>query len=538
MIKTVKLLNPPGHGLRGHRSAVSMPLGLGILAAHLKRCNISISIHDIHADLRSRKASYRERRILRDLNEFMYFQLAKGCYLGLSDVRARDLSEKILGNIDFTSCDLVGIRINSFNQILPTLLLAEQLKHKFKKTIVVGGPFVTLYAKYFFKKYAFIDYAIVGDGEIPLERLIKHLNGELPVESVPSLYYKKKGKVHLNERKIFNIEDQLLPDYESENLEVYKQGNQELVVPYILSRGCVNRCSFCVYYKVDVVWQKKTPEKVVSDLRILKQKYGSKSFQFDDINFNIDCSYVEQVCDRIIKADLDIIWGVRIAPKNIDKRLLKKMKLAGCRALSWGIESASQNIIDSMGKGQEVEAQTKILRFAKDAGIKNNIYMMVNYPGETLDDLKKTSDFIKKNREIIDNVFIYNFTIYRDTIVDNNPDTFGLKILDNPGADLFEMRMFSASDSVRQEDQLEKARNKLKKDSLRFINYKHASVLQKIFVIFSGMRIEDLFLLILRSFYYSRYYDKVGFLNKQDVLDRIFQNYTSPGVRRFRRIGQ
>lgn len=50
--------------------------------------------------------------------------------------------------------------------------------------------------------------------------------------------------------------------------------------------------------------------------------------------------------------------------------------------LRFGLESASQKILDYMNKGTKVDVAEKILNLAARYGIRNHVYLMFGYPGK------------------------------------------------------------------------------------------------------------------------------------------------------------
>jgi len=75
---------------------------------------------------------------------------------------------------------------------------------------------------------------------------------------------------------------------------------------------------------------------------------------------------------------------------------MKLMKQAGCRLVTVGFESGSQNILDNMHKGERVEQYYRFARDAKKAGILVHGCIMVGNPGDTRETLAESYEFAKK----------------------------------------------------------------------------------------------------------------------------------------------
>jgi radical SAM superfamily enzyme YgiQ (UPF0313 family) len=76
--------------------------------------------------------------------------------------------------------------------------------------------------------------------------------------------------------------------------------------------------------------------------------------------------------------------------------MLQLMGQAGCRLISWGIESGNEQILRNVRKGADPEKAQRALHWAKNAGIMNWGYFIIGLPGETEDTIRQTIDFSKK----------------------------------------------------------------------------------------------------------------------------------------------
>jgi len=83
----------------------------------------------------------------------------------------------------------------------------------------------------------------------------------------------------------------------------------------------------------------------------------------------------------------------------VNKEILKKMYKAGCRKIEFGVESGSQRILDNvLRKGIRIEQAGKAIKEAKESRILTYVFFMMGSPTETIEDIKKTVDFINKTK--------------------------------------------------------------------------------------------------------------------------------------------
>jgi len=93
---------------------------------------------------------------------------------------------------------------------------------------------------------------------------------------------------------------------------------------------------------------------------------------------------------------------------DIDEEKLKAMVNAGCKKVSFGIESGSPKMLKLLKKGQTIEQIERAFCLVKDAGIKTveATFMIGNHPDETREDIEMTRKLIYRVRPDIMGIFI------------------------------------------------------------------------------------------------------------------------------------
>jgi anaerobic magnesium-protoporphyrin IX monomethyl ester cyclase len=89
-------------------------------------------------------------------------------------------------------------------------------------------------------------------------------------------------------------------------------------------------------------------------------------------------------------------WDCRTRVDRVTKEVLAKLRNTNCQLIHFGVESGSQKMLNAMKKGTTVEQNERAIKWAKEVGISVAISVIVGYPGETLDMLKQTIDFIRR----------------------------------------------------------------------------------------------------------------------------------------------
>ncbi|MBC8412515.1 radical SAM protein [bacterium] len=311
----------------------------------------------------------------------------------------RMLSESEREQLVRESHEVVGITATSFTYD-DTLKVAAKIRESNPGVkLILGGPHVSVAADDVLIGSPF-DFAIEGEGEVTLKELLKELqNGSNDgYRSIPGLMYLENGKtVHNAPRPWIEDLDSLPePDFSSLDMKQYSH------YPLATSRGCP---FLCVYCNCGTIWGKKwrfrSPERIVSEMEKLKQhtEWGEKSINIIDDTFNLNSERVEAICDLMISKNMGIdfyVWGFRAdrTPLNI----LQKLKQAGCLCVSVGVESANPGVLKRIRKGETIEQITETLVNLKKVGIYPMCLFMVGNPGDTLETVRETIRFVKKNR--------------------------------------------------------------------------------------------------------------------------------------------
>lgn len=337
--------------------------------------------------------------------------------------------------------DVVGISIPSMAQMLPGLTAAYLIKEAgLPCHVTVGGPHITMLRAQLPQVpalFELIDSAVIFDGEVSLARLAQAVAAGESLEMVPNLIYRDGEQIQVTLRKepekIANLP---LPDFAGLPLERYLA--PELALPLLTARGCYfGKCAFCnVGYGEAESFSQLRAQHLAEQMLALHQKYGVRHIFFSD----------EAVTPRNLR-DLSRIlteqgsplhWGgcVRFE-KVISQELLQRMEQGGCRMILFGLESASEAIIDQMIKGTQLPHMSRILQESSEAGIWNHTFFFFGFPGETLETAQETVNFLYAHKPYIHSAAMGTFLMERDSPAHRYPASFKVKrILERPEKDL------------------------------------------------------------------------------------------------------
>ncbi|MFH1424493.1 MAG: radical SAM protein [archaeon] len=348
--KRVFLINP-AYG-KGHYGAV-LCAGLGYLSEYLKKNSISHDVWDMSID-----------------------------------PKIETLFEKIRGS----KPDLIAMSIMSPLYAHVYEILTAIQKEFPNMKIVVGGPHVSTFRKKVFECDA-VDYAIKLEGETTLLELCKGT----PLKKIKGFLYRDGNKIVENPDRPFetNLDKIPFPKYEKFDLDKYP----EKTIPIVTSRGCPFSCTFCpVKVAIGQQFRMRSGKNVVDELEYW-YRLGYRRFGIIDDNFTLVKKHVYDICDEIEKrnlTDLLLVLGNGVRADGIDREMLKRLKKVGVNELAFGVESANEDILKKVKKGEKLGDIENAIKIALDLEMEVGLFFILGLPGETETHVRNSFRFAQK----------------------------------------------------------------------------------------------------------------------------------------------
>ncbi len=322
-----------------------------------------------------------------------------------------------VNNILDNDPDIVGFSSICTNFPL-SLIIAKEIKKERKEILtILGGPHVFWFTREILKNLPWIDFIVKGEGELAFLKIIDKLKN----------HHLHQGRI-IFEPYLKDIRNLPYPDFSDFYFEKYIYG----AIPVSMSRGCVYNCSFCHEKRFWKTYRSKNIDVVINEIESDLERYNFDSFLFCDSLINGNKKLLERFCEKIISKEIGIYWSAHASIRKMDKELLKKMRKSGCGCLLYGIESGSQKVLNKMHKGTFVSEIENILKFTMDMDIWPLTYWLIGYPGEEIYDIRKTKDFIIKNKNNIGSAVFHRFLLTKNTPIYDNPGKFNISIERNP----------------------------------------------------------------------------------------------------------
>jgi len=301
--------------------------------------------------------------------------------------------------------DLIGICLYADCYAVVYELINKVRRFAPSAKIVLGGPEVSAFREGVTRTFeGKADYLLCGEADHTLAKLANVLaeNDWEALESVEGLTYWTDGEVHHNPEPApvadvdgipFPDRDLIPPD--DWRRYYYRIGLKRPSDVILTSRGCPFSCRFC--YRLAPGYRARSPENVLAEIGQIYAR-GTRGLSIIDDNFLNGRKRCVAILEGILSRGWKFTIKCRGRVHNVDPELLKLMRRAGIRAVTYGIESGSQTVLDAMGKKTTVEQNHRAIRITREAGLQCYADLFLGYPGETRETVKETSDFLAKAR--------------------------------------------------------------------------------------------------------------------------------------------
>ncbi len=246
---------------------------------------------------------------------------------------------------------------------------------------------------------AYCDIICQGESEIAFRDFLHDfLKTGIWRTSVPGFAYLENGAVHDTGQPELHDLVQRLPRPRFDLFDLSQYQNRGFL-PFFFTRGCPYTCQFCsetVNYRS--FRYRRAEEAMEELLHILPhaQKFRDiPTLRFSDSIFNAHAKEFEKFVDLILANNVKVYIGAQgHIHKQMTTEYLEKIYSAGFRSIFWGIESGSQDVVDLMQKAYQVSDARRIISDCSRIGIRQDIPILIGFPGEQPEHLVETVEFM------------------------------------------------------------------------------------------------------------------------------------------------
>lgn len=326
------------------------------------------------------------------------------------EVRVLDLSmrdhpaEALAGGLRGPGPDVVGISVRNIDNIvrqrpvwhLPAL--RETLAAVRRETwapVVLGGPAVSILGGDTLA-HVDADFAVVGEGEAALPRLLAALATGGRYDDIAGLCYREAGTVR-------SVPPARLPSFGASGMERWidwsayaRRGGTWAIQS---KRGCPQRCTYCAYPAIEGRAARTRPAaEVVDEIARVAAAVGPRTFEIVDSTFNLPAEHAVALCEELIRRRLRVtLTAMGVNPAGVTAALFPLMRRAGFNSMMVTPESASDPMLRSLRKGFTAEDVRRTAVLARRSGLASVWFFMLGGPGETRETVEETVSFAERH---------------------------------------------------------------------------------------------------------------------------------------------
>jgi anaerobic magnesium-protoporphyrin IX monomethyl ester cyclase len=304
--------------------------------------------------------------------------------------------------------DIVGIS-NPFTAQEEDALHTAQLVKSLDAAIlvIVGGANASCRAHELLNS-GHVDIAVKPEGERIVGEILEHVRGGKDLAQIQGIAFHRNGGIRDTGeyRPPKNLDDIPWPAYHLVDMEryltLYRQGiatrDRDVVrnMSMITSRGCPYGCIFCsISLSMGKTWRAHPTEDVIRHIRMLAETYRVRHIHFEDDNLLFDPQRFLPVLD--VLSQNAITWdtpnGIRV-DLSLDETILKNMVRSGCKALTIGVESGDERVLQQIVRKRINLADVEeFARRCRKVRLPLRAFFILGFPGETKQTMRRTMDF-------------------------------------------------------------------------------------------------------------------------------------------------
>lgn len=231
---------------------------------------------------------------------------------------------------------------------------------------IVGGGIITSAPEDAMKALKYVDYGVIGEGEIISCELCAAIENGEDITKVPGVVYSENNTyTRTGDASPVDIEIIPFPDYEGLGFGELLSSVPNIIgmseyntLPIITSRSCPYRCTFC-FHPSGTKFRQRSLDSIFAEIDFLSEKYNVKYLSIQDELFGYDMKRVKAFCERIKK--YNIKWLANFRVTEVTPELIATLEDGNCATMAFGIESADNRVLKSMRKQITIEQTEKAL---------------------------------------------------------------------------------------------------------------------------------------------------------------------------------
>jgi anaerobic magnesium-protoporphyrin IX monomethyl ester cyclase len=248
------------------------------------------------------------------------------------------------------------------------------------------------------------DFILLGEAEHTLLELLKSLDLKTDdLSLIHGIAYKRNEAVIKTQRRnvLKELDSLPFPAWDMIDIEPYRQSWLRNAGYFSMNigttRGCPYKCNWCAKPIYGNRYNARSPENVVEELLMLREKYQFDHIWFCDDIFGLKPGWVDRFAQLVEDQSLKFKFKIQSrADLLVGENYVASLAKAGCDNVWMGAESGSQKILDAMDKGTTVGQIREATTLLKKHSVKPSFFIQFGYLGETMEDIELTIKMINQ----------------------------------------------------------------------------------------------------------------------------------------------
>ncbi len=229
--------------------------------------------------------------------------------------------------------------------------------------------------------------------------------------------------------------DWVLPPLRRWNLRYHsymldREGNTHRCSTIFPARGCIMGCAFCESSRFGVIFSNRVRDEpievVEQQLRECVEAGFSGILNYEDIGVLNRKRTAEMMT---LYRKYNLVWRAFVRSDILHKygeEYFKSLVSGGLAEMFIGVESADNAIKAGIHKGNVVANDEQVLEWARRYNVRVKCSFILGLPGESLESMQKTRDWIFKHRP--DRVQVGRLIVFPGTPLGDHTEQFDLKV--------------------------------------------------------------------------------------------------------------
>ncbi len=294
-------------------------------------------------------------------------------------------------------CFLLGVTVDATGMLGAAHLTRTVKEMRPELPVVWGGPSVVPGAiEGLLKAFPYVDALLWGDGDESIAEIAYGVSSGSGLEGVEGIAFRRGDRIvtprgRSTVRDLFGLPD---PDYSW----VDASGYRSLQVPLLLNRGCSwGKCAFCSESLVQPGFRGGDPARAARVYRHVSRELRPVFVAFADDLVNASPAGLSRLCEMLAEAG-GAPWTAAVRAPGFTRQHAEAMAGSGCGRAFLGAESFCERTLQRMDKGCTVEQNVGCISACRDAGLAASYNLILEFPGETPEDLGETLKVLKSGR--------------------------------------------------------------------------------------------------------------------------------------------